>query len=271
MTTFRTIEVSDAAVAPPGLHFVTVKSPALGQRVDLTLYVPPQAAGRRDLPIVTLLHGVYSSHWAWAFKGGAHRTAQRLVDAGGLPPVVLAMPSDGLWGDGSGYVRHAQQDFECWIVDEVPAAVQQACAACGPASLQCIAGLSMGGFGAMRLAARHPGRYVAAAGHSSATDASQLDKALAEPRTGWAAGAEDTSVLAAWRAAQGPLPALRFDCGLSDSLLDANRRLHQGLQASGVVHDYAEHPGGHDWAYWSLHLEDSLRFFAAELRRHGAA
>jgi S-formylglutathione hydrolase FrmB len=271
MTSFRTIEVSDAALAPPGLRFVTVKSPALGQRADLTLYVPPQAEGRSDVPIVTLLHGVYGSHWSWAFKGGAHLTAQRLVDAGELPPVVLAMPSDGLWGDGSGYVRHAAQDFERWIVDEVPAAVQQACAACGPGSPQCIAGLSMGGLGALRLAARHPGRYVAAAGHSSVTEAAQLDALIAEARLGWAAGATDESVLAAWCAARRPLPALRFDCGLDDALLGSNRRLHEALDAAGIAHDYAEYPGGHDWTYWGRHLEDSLRFFGLALRQHRPA
>jgi putative tributyrin esterase len=271
MTAFRTLEISDPALAPPGLRFVTVKSAALGQRADITLYVPPQTEGLRDVPIVTLLHGVYGSHWAWAFKGGAHLTAQRLVDAGDLPPVVLAMPSDGLWGDGSGYLPHASQDFERWIVEEVPAAVQQACAACGPASPQGIAGLSMGGFGALRLAARHAGRYVAAAGHSSVTDAAQLGALIQEPRTGWVLEAADNNLQAAWCNARGPRPALRFDCGLQDPLLAANRQLHQALQVAGIAHDYAEHPGGHDWAYWGRHLEDTLRFFGAALRRRAPA
>jgi putative tributyrin esterase len=266
MPPFRTLEVSDPALAPEGLRFVTVKSAALGQRADLTMHVPPQAEGQRDVPIVILLHGVYGSHWAWAFKGGAHRTAQRLVDEGAIPPLVLAMPSDGLWGDGSGYVRHATQDFERWIVDEVPAAVQQACTACGPASPLCIAGLSMGGFGALRLAGRHPRRYVAAAGHSSITEAPQIDRLLAESRTGWAANPLDQSVLAALLAAPGPLPRLRFDCGLDDGLLGANRELHAALEAAGIAHTYAEHAGGHDWSYWARHLEDTLRFFGAALK-----
>jgi putative tributyrin esterase len=149
---FRTLEVSDPALSPPGLRFVTVKSAALGQRADVLLFVPPQAAALQSVPLVLLLHGVYGSHWAWAFQGGAHLTAQRLIDSGAIPPLVLAMPSDGLWGDGSGYVAHAEQDFERWIVDEVPAAARAACSACSEASPLFIAGLSMGGFGALRLA-----------------------------------------------------------------------------------------------------------------------
>ena len=262
---FRTFEVSDPALAPPGLRFVTVKSAALGQRADLLLFVPPQAAALRDLPLVLLLHGVYGSHWAWAFQGGAHLTAQRLIASGDIPPLVLAMPSDGLWGDGSGYVAHGTQDVERWIVDEVPAAARAACTACSAASPLFIAGLSMGGFGALRLAGRHPKRFVAAAGHSSVTEAAQLDALVAETRTGWATAPADTRVIAALRDARAPLLALRVDCGRDDPFIAANRQLHAELQAAGIPHEYAEHDGGHGWAYWAQHLEDTLRFFGQAL------
>lgn len=267
---FRSLESSDPAFAPPGLQFVTVKSAALGQRADLLLFVPRQAATLHDVPLVLLLHGAYSSHWAWAFRGGAHLTTQRLVDAGEIPPLVLAMPSDGLWGDGSGYVRHAGQDFERWIVDEVPAAAMQVCSACSAASPLCIAGLSLGGFGALRLAGRHPRRFVAAAGHSCVTDAAQLDPLLEDSRAGWAATPTDTSVIAALRSAEAPLPALHIDCGRDDPFIAAHRRLHAELQASGIEHGYAEHDGGHDWAYWARHLEDTLRFFGGVLQARSA-
>jgi enterochelin esterase-like enzyme len=262
---FRTLEVSDPALAPTGLRFVTAKSAALGQRADLLLYEPTQAASLQDVPLVLLLHGVYGSHWAWAFKGGAHLTAQRLIDAGEIPPMVLAMPSDGLWGDGSGYVAHAGQDFERWIVDEVPAGARAACTACSEASPLYIAGLSMGGFGALRLAGRHPRRFVAAAGHSSVTEAAQLDALMAETRIGWATAPADRSVIASLRSADAPLPALRFDCGRDDPFIGANRQLHAELQAAGIAHEYAEHDGGHGWPYWAQHLEDTLRFFGRTL------
>jgi putative tributyrin esterase len=262
---FRTLEVSDPALSPPGLRFVTVKSAALGQRADLLLHVPPQAAGQQDLPLVLLLHGVYGSHWAWAFQGGAHLTAQRLIDAGEIPPLVLAMPSDGLWGDGSGYVPHAGQDFERWIVDEVPAAARAACPAVSEVSPLCIAGLSMGGFAALRLAGRYPQRLVAAAGHSSVTEAAQLDALMAETRAGWAAEPSSSSVIASLLGATAPLPALQFDCGRDDPFIGANRQLHAELQAAGIAHRYAEYDGGHHWAYWARHLEDTLRFFGQTL------
>jgi putative tributyrin esterase len=266
---FRTVERADPAVSAEGLEFVTVKSPTLRRRADVTLFVPPAARGVRDLPIVTLLHGVYGSHWAWALKGRAHLTAARLLAEGRLPPVALLMPSDGLWGDGSGYVPQTGLDAEQWIIDEVPALARQLIDGCTERSPLLVAGLSMGGFGALRLAGKHPQRIAAAAALSAITEAAQLQSLIEESLDGWSPLPADRSALAALSGASGRLPPLRIDCGLDDSLLDANRALHVALQQAGVSHLYAERPGGHDWPYWARTLEDTLSFFGDVLKGHG--
>lgn len=263
---FRTLELSDPVIDPRGLRFATVKSAALGQRVDVTLWLPPGADDVRGLPVAILLHGVYGSHWAWALKGDAHGTAARLMAHGGVPPMALLMPSDGLWGDGSGYVRHRAQDFERWIVEELPALAGAVAPSCGPDSPLLLAGLSMGGFAALRLAGKHPRRFLAVAAHSAMTESAQFDALLAESREGWSDDPRDASAIAALASATAPLPPLRLDCGRDDPFLAANRTLHAALTARGIAHDYAEHDGGHDWTYWSRHLEDTLHFFGATLR-----
>ncbi len=266
---FRTVEWSDPRWERDGLRQITAKSPALAQRVDLTLHVPEaaRAVGAEGVPVVILLHGVYGSHWAWALKGGAHATNARLQREEGLPPFVLAMPSDGLWGDGSGYVAHRTQDFERWIVNEVPALVQQTVPAVTAASSWFIAGLSMGGFGALRLGAKYPERFRAIAGHSSITELEQLKPFVIESTGSFSALEGDRSVLDTMLRNRGRLPAIRFDCGTADPLLEANRALHDGLTRAGVSHVYEEFSGGHEWPYWETHLVDTLRFFAAEERR----
>lgn len=269
MATFRTLELSDPAIPADGLRFATVKSRALRQRADVALYATPGAETAIDLPIVVLLHGVYGSHWAWALKGDAHRTAARLVAEGALPPVALLMPSDGLWGDGSGYVAHAEQDFERWIIDEVPALAVEAIPGCTSRSPLLIAGLSMGGFGALRLAGKHPGRFAAVAAHSTMTDIAQFEDFVEDSRAGWSDGEADRSVAAALLGARGPLPPIRFDCGRDDPLIEANRALHAALDAAGIRHRYAERDGGHEWPYWTAVLEDTLRFFGRVLRGAG--
>lgn len=266
---FRTIEVSDSAIAADGLSFVTVKSRALGRRADVTLFAPPSARGAAELPIVILLHGVFSSHWAWALKGAAHLTSTRLIDEGALPPVALAMPSDGLWGDGSGYVAHTGHDAERWIIDEVPALACELIAGCSVRSPLLVAGLSMGGFGALRLAGKYPQRLAAAAALSTMTEAAQFDALIEETRDDWSAAPADRSVLAALTGATGTLPPLRIDCGLDDPYLEANRHLHRALTRAGIAHHYAETEGDHDWPYWARTLESTLRFFGDVLHTTG--
>lgn len=256
---FRTFELSDPRFEHDGLRLVTVKSGALHGRADLTLWVPPDSP---PVGTVILLHGVYGSHWGWSLRGGAHRTAARLIASGEIPPLVLAMPSDGLRGDGSGYLRHPDADFERWIVEEVPAATRLAVPNLPTASPLLIAGLSMGGFGALRLAARHGDRFVAASGHSSVTDLQQLAPFLEEPLESFACPQAEGSLLETFRSHRLNLPHLRFDCGTEDPLVEANRDLHQALDALGIPHDYEEFPGDHSWPYWETHLADTLRFFA---------
>lgn len=257
---FRTIDVSDPRFEHEGLRCVTVKSVALRGRGDLTVWAPADTA---PAGLVILLHGVYGSHWCWALKGGAHRTADRLIAAGEMPPLALAMPSDGLRGDGTGYARHGDGvDFERWIVDEVPVAARAGVPALRPDAPVFIAGLSMGGFGALRLGARHHDRFAGVSGHSSITHVSQMTQFVEEDVAGLGMAAADASVLDAVVAAGPSLPALRFDCGAADPLLEANRDLHAALLERGISHVYEEFAGGHEWPYWEAHVADTFRFFA---------
>lgn len=256
------LEVSDPRYERDGLRCVTITSAHLKGRGDITLYVPESARRGTSVPLVILLHGVYGSHWGWALRGGAHRTAARLMERGEIPPLVLAMPSDGLWGEGSGYIRHSGRDFERWIVDDVPATVAMVEGCVDAQSPLCVAGLSMGGFGALRLAAKYPGRIRAASGHSSATHLKTLEPFFTAGFTSLDVRPEEPSLLELLIGQRDALPPIRFDCGTEDALFADNRALHFGLQAAGVSHGYAEFSGGHDWPYWEKQLAESLRFFA---------
>ena len=250
-----------------GLQFVTVKSRALSARADITLFAPAEAKNLQDIPLVILLHGVYGSHWAWAVKGHAHRTAQRLIGAGEIPPLALAMPSDGLWGDGSGYVPHSRKNFEQWIIEEVPSAARTALPCVSEKSPLFIAGLSMGGFGALRLGAKYPRKFRAVAGHSSITHFEQIKPFVEEDLALSGVAPENFCVLETMLRNRAALPPIRFDCGTEDQLLEPNRELHRQLEANKIPHLYEEFPGGHDWKYWETHLADTLKFFGAALKK----
>jgi putative tributyrin esterase len=268
---FRTTETGDLPCPHGTLKLVTVKSPALKARADVTLYIPKQAKGHTDLPVVLLLHGVYGSHWAWALSGNAHTTLQNLIDTGELPPMILAMPSDGLWGDGSGYVPHHGQDFEKWITDDVPQLVSEVTGNQLDAP-HFIAGLSMGGFGALRLGAQFPDRFRAFSGLSSITALDQMSQFIEDPIDAYRTSSDQPqqqpqsdSVIETILQNRQSLRPFRFDCGTDDPLLEANRILANNLERENIPFTYEEFPGGHEWPYWQTHLAKTLQFFGNQL------
>ncbi|HEX5024766.1 MAG TPA: alpha/beta hydrolase-fold protein [Agriterribacter sp.] len=261
MGTFRTTEISDPLFENANLRYITVKSNHLKGRGDICVFVPG-VANTSNLPIVILLHGVYGSAWAWSQKGGAHITASRLIKAGQIKPMILAMPSDGLWGDGSAYLPHNQFDFEQWIVNDVPAAVIENIEGASDQSKIFISGLSMGGFGALRLGAKYSSLFSGISAHSAITSLEQMSQFVEEPLTCYTqAEKHDEDVFATMLLHKDTLPPIRFDCGITDELILYNRTLHQKMEEQHIPHQYAEFEGGHEWPYWIEHLKDSLLFF----------
>jgi putative tributyrin esterase len=266
MGRYRTAELSDPLPGGDGLRLLTFKSPALGGRGDVTLFVPPGSKEGGNLSLVLLLHGVYASHWAWALKGGAHRTALGLIEQNLIRPVVIAMPSDGLWGDGTGYLPHAGADYEEWVIEDVVGCVTELLPCLGGQSKLFIAGLSMGGYGALRLGAKYAHKFGGISGHSSMTHHRQLSRFVEEPLASYRVTREEeeAGVLYWMKKNRGSLSPLRFDCGVGDDLLEENRRLHRDLAAENIPHQYFEFEGGHTWEYWRKHLADTLLFFEAQ-------
>ncbi|WP_428657980.1 alpha/beta hydrolase [Runella sp.] len=258
MSSFFTVELSDPRFEYDNLRLITVKSPALKKRADISVFVP-------NVPLielkgmVILLHGVYGSHWAWTLKGGVHKTAQRLIDEGTLPPMLLVMPSDGLFGDGSGYLPHLTEDYEKWIVDDVVNVVTEQIA--GRQLPLFLTGLSMGGFGALRLGARYSDKFTAFSGHSSVTEFGRLSQFTEDFEGLRSAIQTQESVLESILKNKSSLPSFRFDCGIDDILIEPNRRLHQALLQHEIEHTYDEFSGGHEWPYWEAHVVESLLFF----------
>lgn len=259
MASFFTVELSDSRFERDYLRLITIKSNALQKRADISVFVPPVPLSELK-GMVILLHGVYGSHWAWTLKGGVHHTALQLINEDKIPPMILVMPSDGLFGDGSGYVPHLSEDYEKWIVEDVPKIVEKEIV--GRTLPLFITGLSMGGYGALRLGAKYSNLFRAFSGHSSITEFNQLQHFVKDFDGLQASATITDSVLDTILAYRHHLSPFQFDCGHSDVLLDANRVLHQALQTHQISHQYYEFEGGHEWPYWEKHIADSLLFFS---------
>lgn len=260
MSHFRTISLSDPRYEQDGLKLIVLKSQHLTGRGEISLFVPEGFDAKEPVSLIILLHGVYGTHWSWSMKGGAHLTAKRMIEAGKLAKnTLIAMPSDGLWGDGSSYTTHHGYSFDKWIVEDVPISVQEACEIESDFQHQFLAGLSMGGFGTLYLGTKYHTQFTAISGHSSITHLDQMSIFIEESLEGFPL--EEPDILSVCKAKKGKLPAIRLDCGVDDILIEQNRNFHQGLLDLGIAHTYEEFPGGHEWPYWEKHIEKTFAFF----------
>lgn len=257
MSLYRNVVLSEPLSC--GVRLATLYSPALKRRADLTFYVPVERTGER-LPLLALLHGVHGSHWNWWALGKAPQIAREMMDAGEISPFAMVMPSDGLWEEGSGYVPHREFDAEAWIAEDVPGFVGELLPEVDPGRFY-LSGLSMGGFGALRIGMKYAAKVKGISAHSSVTKVEDLEGIVSAPLEEYRASGEENVSIPHWaKVNRAVLPPIRFDCGRDDSLLESNRALHTALREQKIPHAYEEHEGGHTWEYWRAHVRRTFRF-----------
>ncbi|WP_145979174.1 alpha/beta hydrolase [Gemmatimonas phototrophica] len=289
----------------------TLWAQSLGVRKALTVYLPPSyGTSTRRYPLLVYLHGRGGNERDWTNAGLLHRTMDSLVSAG-QPEAIIAMPDgdDGWYttwaslpdaGCATDTVRREPAATYCvpwphyddYIARDIVAHLDGHYRTVGTRESRGIAGLSMGGYGALTLALAYPDVFAAAVSHSgvlsprlrigaAVTDSLRYGREMNELAAGvrhlWpslrAVFGSDTL---AWRGRDPALlaerlkarvargeaqwPALRFDIGVDDTWTPQNRDLAASLRALGVAHEYTEYPGAHTWTYWKAHAAESLVF-----------
>jgi S-formylglutathione hydrolase FrmB len=221
-------------------------------------------------PVVLLLHGAWDSAASWERELG-RETLQALADRLGL---ILAMPEGGPFGWYLDGLETAAETF--LLAGFLPEVLKRSDA--DPDRLA-VAGLSMGGHGALTLALKRPDLFRAAGALSAVTDladhagAHRLDHELAIDRVLGPAGPEGRNwrpfgAAGLWEARAGDWNGrpLFLGVGSADGLtLAENRAFTRQLARLGIDHVYMEKPGGHDWGYWSAELPGLLEFLARSL------
>lgn len=208
--------------------------------------------GKGPFPVLYLLHGLSDDHTMWQRRTSIERYVGEL-------PLIVVMPDGGR----SFYCNGEQGPYEDHIVKDVVGFVDRTFPTIPRRTGRAVAGLSMGGFGAMMLAMRHPDMFCAACSHSGAfvlrdPVANRAD--VQQILSGIHAKQYDVFLLAAALKKSGRKIACRLDCGTEDFLIEHNRRLHAHLDKLGLKHEYAEHPGDHNWEYWDEHIRQTLEF-----------
>ena len=237
-------------------------SDSLRKMSTMTVILPDIAPRppRAKFPVLYLLHGLTDDDSAWTRRSNIERYAARY-------PLVIVMPN----ADRSFYCDAVEGlPYESYIIKDVVTFTERFFNVGRSRQFRAIGGLSMGGYGSMKLALKFPNMFASVCSHSSAFDfAHGLRHDVPEFRriTGpRALGGPDDLFDIATHLDPALAPAIRFDCGLEDHLIASNRTFHRHLRKLRIPHQYAEYPGHHDWNYWDLHVQQALAFHARHLR-----
>ena len=221
----------------------------------------PVAAAGRGLPTLYLLHGGLDDHTVWQRRTSIERYAAPLGLAVVMPAVGRSFYTDAVHG-----LR-----YWTFVSEELPALARSFFPLSAARKGNFVAGLSMGGYGAFKLALRCPEKFAAAASLSGSLDLSSNTNAEGAWRAeledifgdlGAIAGGDNDLLHLAKKVARsrGPKPRLYQWCGTEDFLYAGNVRFRDHARRLGLDLTYEESPGSHEWSYWDRQIRRVLEW-----------
>ena len=229
--------------------------------------MPKAIAAGSKLPAIYLLHGGAGTFRDWSNETDVGRFAEH-----GL---ILVMPD----GDESWYTNSAERPrdrYEDYITRDLLIDVETRFPVLSGRANRAILGISMGGFGAVKIGLRHPDLYAFVGGLSSALDAPGRPFSLA--RIGqyrhyrsifgpWrsASRRENDPFVLAGIADPAKMPYFFLTCGDREGLLAINRSFARILEQRHLPYEFHVVPGGHDWPQWNARLDQLFRSLADHL------
>ena len=214
------------------------------------------ASGEEKLPkVLYLLHGYSDDHSIWMRRTSVERYAAGHNLAVIMPAVNHSFYCNEVYGE----------KYWDYVSEELPAAMHRFMRLSGRPEDTYVAGLSMGGYGTMRLALTYPERFAGAASFSGAVDlagsfyrrhrADEADRVFGSRKD--LKGSEyDTFFLMQKNAKAVRKPWLYVSCGTADFLYDQHKEFVPALKKNGWdVTDY-EKPGAvHEWGFWDEQIK----------------
>jgi S-formylglutathione hydrolase FrmB len=257
--------VSSEALASPlfatgRVECNSITSKILARGVPFCVVLPPSfdADKARHFPVLYFLHGLGDNE-QFFIHSGAWNLVEDMREKGELGDFLIATPA----ARSSFYInaRDGRERYEDFLVQEFFPYIEERYRVAPGRTSRAISGISMGGYGALHLAFRHPQLFSSVSAHSAAL----INKVPAFPVFGnppdpsfW----EQHSPIAMARTANLAGVKIYFDCGGEDDFgFDSGARaLDKVLAKRRVLHEFHIYPGRHDAAYFAEHLPASLAF-----------
>ena len=267
------------------LEGLSIESGLMGQDVNFAVYLPPDySVSTRKYPVLYLLHGYSDDETGWIQFGEVNVAADELISSGEVPAMIIVMPDGGVSWYVDDYTGEAP--WEKMFLEELVPHIEKTYRVRAKREFRAISGLSMGGYGSLGLAMRHPDMFAACVAFSAGIWADdQLGKQTPEQY--------DRYLKVPFGPLQGDPPQLSehfwnnnpvrlaetlpveelnkvrwyIDCGDDDFLYAGNSTLHMIMRNRGIDHEYRVRDGGHSWIYWRTGIRDGLRFIAKSFHR----
>jgi len=242
-------------------------SESMGLSTSMTVILPQQTTGQIGMtgqvgddppPVLYLLHGLSDDDTIWLRRTSIERYVADRGLAVVMPAVHRSFYTDEVYGG----------KFWTFVSEELPALVSEFFRVSDRREDTFVAGLSMGGYGAFKLALRQPERFAAAASLSGAVDLGRLTGGTGRPDDprmwerifgGSTVPADDDLVDLVGRADPAALPALWLGCGTADELYPSNLAFVDACRSAGVPLERSfVADAAHEWSLWDAQIAEVL-------------
>jgi len=264
---------------------LSIDSKILGKQVKYSIYLPfDYETSNRYYPVVYLLHGLNDNEVGWIQFGEANLIADECIANREIPPMILAMPDGGV----SYYINSydGKVKYEDFFIHEFIPFIEKNYRIRAEKKYRGMAGLSMGGFGAVILALKYPEKFVTCAAFSpvlfSETYMKQAEDKKFNAYYAPLFGSEEKGdkritghyhknnpfdfALTKEKGAYNDLK-IYIDCGDNDYLTDDNCRFNIHLNQLEIKHEFRVRDGAHNWTYWRSGLSDGLKFIGESFHK----
>jgi S-formylglutathione hydrolase FrmB len=249
-------------------------SETLGMQCQAEVIIPQPASSenigvhssnqREHWPCVWLLHGLSDDHTIWTRRTSIERYAEERGIAVVMPNVHRSFYTDMVYG----------ADYYTFLTEELPATMRRFFPLSSRREDNAAAGLSMGGYGALKWALDRPDQLMAGVSLSGALDIERRIRILQQETDETAKRRQTLHLvynstipdqapdnlfrLLDLRAQDGTCPPFRIWCGTEDFLYEDNIAFHGAAEKLNLPLTYTEGPGDHSWGHWDREIVPSL-------------
>jgi S-formylglutathione hydrolase FrmB len=248
-----------------------LQSSLLAREVSYRVIVPADYKRKRSerYPVIYLLHGLYGhfSNWTDMTDIATYAANYRFI-------IVMPEGNDGWWTDS---VTVPTDRYESYIIRELIPEIDKAYRTIADRDHRFIAGLSMGGYGAIKFGLKYPDMFSLVGSFSGALDAPLRDQdgsklwATLLPPYGplGSTTRQGNDIFGLLRNIPSDrmkaLPFIYLDCGTEDMFITTNRDFDALLLQKKLPHEFRELPGKHEWPYWNQQVQEFLRVAGRKL------